>query len=249
MGSGMGANELLWEVELNPPTDLSPVRSRRREMALALIREEALLDAAHSFNTVQLQGIDDDGRLRVGGEILPSPAQLHDAGEIVALGCGACTLGPRLEARVRQLFSEKRAALATALDYLGNELLFALGQVLQEDILASVRRQRLSLGKELQIEDSVHALSAQAAVLRLAGAADIGISLHRRNLLLPVKSTSMVFVIGRNQPKLSTLHNLSLLCQVHMRQFGEPLWHSIRLGKRWPGATSRQSVSTPIPTK
>jgi hypothetical protein len=147
------------------------------------------------------------------------------------------------------LFTEKRVALATALDYLGNELLFTLGQELQEDILASVRRQRLSLGEELQIEDSPHDLSAQAAVLRLAGAAEIGISLYRCNLLLPVKSTSMVFVVGRSQPKLSTLHNLSLLCQVPIRQLGEPLRRSIRLGKRWPNATSRQSVSTPMPTK
>ena len=224
----MGVNELLREMELNPPTDLSPVRSRQRDKALALIREEGLLDAAHSFDTVQLQGIEDDGGLRVGGEILPPPAQLPDAGEIVALGCGACTLGPRLEARVRQLFSEKRAALATALDYLGNELLFTLARELQEDIMASVRRQRLSLGKEFQIEDSTHDPSARAAVLRLAGAAEIGISLHRCNLLLPVKSTSMVFAIGRKQPKIARLQNLSRLCQVHMRQLGEPLWHSIR---------------------
>lgn len=199
----MGVNNLLRELELNPPANLSPVRSRQRDKAMALIREEKLLDPAHSFNTVQLHGIDSDGRPRVGDEILPATLRLPEVGKLFALGCGACTLGSRLEARVRQLFIEKCSAQAQALDNLGNELLFVLGQRLRDDIRASVRRQGLSLRREVKIWNSGHDLSTQAAVLRLAGAAGIGITLQRSNLLLPMKSASMVFAIGRKYPKVA----------------------------------------------
>lgn len=195
--------DLLDELVLSTPKDFSPVRSRQRDKAIALIREEALLDtAAYSFNNVQLERMMDASRLRIGNETLPIPAQLPESGELTALGCGACTLGPRLEARVRQLFGEKRAALALALDYIGNELLQSLSRRMLDQILASVQRQGLSLGQELHVGDPDLDISTQAATLRLAGAGGIGISLHRNNLLLPTKSTSLVFAIGRNLPRV-----------------------------------------------
>ncbi len=194
----MEVSDLLSELELQPPRDLSLVRRRQRDMAITLIREESLLDVAHSFNTVQLHGIDDDGKLCVGGEILPALVQLPKQGELAALGCGVCTLGPRLDVRIRLLIAEKRAALALALDYLGNELLVALSRRLAELIEARVHSLGLSMGQELMIKDSGSDLSTHAAILRLAGAAEIGITLHRSNLLLPLKSTAVAFTVGHN---------------------------------------------------
>ena len=201
-GTTVRVSNLLQELELNPPKHLSPVRRRQRDKAIALVREEALLEAAYSFNNLRLDGIDEENRLRVGGEILPTPGQLPKKGQLTALGCCACTLGPRLEARVSQLFAEKRAALALALDFVGNELLLALGRRLQGDMLTRVRRQGLSLGQTLAIGDSEFDLSAKAAVLRLAEATEIGITLQRGNLLVPQKSTAVVFAVGRNLPKV-----------------------------------------------
>jgi hypothetical protein len=202
----MEVSDLLNELELHPPTDLSPVRRRHRDKAITLIREESLLHPAHSFNTVRLHGIDDDGQLCVGGEILQAPAQLPKQGELAALGCGVCTLGPRLDVRIRLLIAEKRAALALALDYLGNELLIALSRRLEDLIQANVHSLGLSMGQELMIEDSESDLSTHAAILRLAGAAEIGITLHRSNLLLPLKSTAVAFTVGRNLQQESRHH-------------------------------------------
>jgi hypothetical protein len=207
MSATVQVDALLQALALNSPKDLSPVRRRQRDKAIALVREEALLDATYSFGNLQVEGIVEGNCLRVGGETLPIAPQLPIAGELTALGCGACTLGPRLEARVRQLFAEKRAALALALDYVGNELLLALGRRLRENLQADARRQGLVLGQKLQVGESELDLSARAAVLRLAGAPEIGITLQRGNLLLPQKSASMVFTVGRNLPKSSRSDN------------------------------------------
>lgn len=195
------ADDLLQVLALNPPKDLSPVRRRQRDKAIALVRDEALLEAAYGFNHLPLEWLDEGNRLCVGGEILPAPARLPKRGEVTALGCGACTLGPRLESRISGLFAEKKTAQAIALDYLGNELLLTLGRRMQADMQTCVRRQGLSLGQRLEFGGAEFDLSVQAAILRLAGAAEIGISLHRGSMLLPQKSTSVVFAIGHKLPR------------------------------------------------
>jgi hypothetical protein len=201
--STVTVENLLRELKLNQPKDLSPVRLRQREKAMALIRDEALVDTAHCFKIVPLEEGGEGDRLRAGGEILPLPERLPKKGVMTAFGCGAYTLGPRLDARVSELFRGKRAAIALALDALGNELLMALGGRMRSELLASVRRQGLILGQRLRAGESGFDLPSQAAILRLAGAGEIGIDLHRDNLLRPQKSTVAVFAIGHKLPKLS----------------------------------------------
>ncbi|MEJ2590576.1 MAG: hypothetical protein P8178_04075 [Candidatus Thiodiazotropha sp.] len=200
------ADTLLQQLERNPPKDLSLVRWRQRDKAIALIRDEALLLAAYSFDNHRLVGIDGEHRLCLSGETLPLTAELPKRGELTAIGCGACTLGPRLEARVRRLFADKRVALALALDAVGNELLHILGRRLQGEMLAEIRRLRLIPGQVLQVGTSEFDFAAQAAVLRMGGAKEIGVTLHRSNLLLPQKSTSVALVAGQGLPRQSRTH-------------------------------------------
>jgi hypothetical protein len=205
--SAMWVEDLLQVLEGNPPEELSPVRKRQRDKAIALIHDEELLAAAYSFNLLPLQGRVEGNRLRVGGETLDIYSRLPKRGELTALGIGAYTLGPRLEVRMRQLFADKRAGLAHALDSLANEMLLLLGQRMQRDLLASVRQQSLILGPQLQIEESFAGSPALIAVLRLVGAQGIGINLHQWDSLWPQKSTALVYAVGRNLPKLSLRGN------------------------------------------
>jgi hypothetical protein len=128
---------------------------------------------------------------------------LPESGELTALGCGVCTLGPRLEARVTSLFGERRASLAVALDAVGVEMLFALGRRLQDRMLSECYRKRLSMGGELHAGDPGLDISAQATVLRLADAAKIGVGLHGDHLITPLKSGTAVYAVGRDIPAVS----------------------------------------------
>ena len=195
--------DLRRELAHNPPAGLSPVRARLRNAAIALIQAEGLVeDAAYSYHIVPLEAPAAD-RLLAGGESIHAPRLLPESGELTALGCGACTLGPLLGQRSTALFAEKRAALAVALDEVGNEMLFALGRRLQDRLLADALKKRLSLAGELHAGDPGLDISAQAAVLRLAEGDKIGIGLHHGHLLTPLKSGSVVYGIGKNLPAVS----------------------------------------------
>ena len=177
----------------------SASRTRLREQALAVAREESLVRAAYSYRIVPLDG-PAAPLLRAGGEQLEAPWLLPASGQLTALACCACTLGPAFERRVSELFAQRRPALAMALDELGNELLFEISRRAQDRMLVEVTRRGLTMAGELRAGDPGLDLSAQGAVLRLASAEETGIALGEGHLMSPLKSTSMVLGVGVDLP-------------------------------------------------
>jgi hypothetical protein len=177
----------------------SPARTRLRAQALAMARDDALVRAAYSYRIVPLQA-PAAPLLRAGGESLEAPWLLPVSGQLTALACGVCTLGPELERRVSELFAQRRASLAMALDELGNELLFDISRRAQDRMQAEVSRRGLTMSGELRAGDPGLALDAQGAVLRLACAGAIGIALGEGFLMHPLKSMSMVLGVGVDLP-------------------------------------------------
>jgi hypothetical protein len=99
------------------------------------------------------------------------------------------------------LFSQKRVSLALALDELGNALLFATSRLLQDRMLIDAKRQQLSLCGELHPGDPGLGLDAHGAVLRLAQAQTIQVSLRYGHTLYPLKSSSVVIGAGIDLPQ------------------------------------------------
>ena len=183
-------------LQASPPRrTLSPVHARLRAEALQLARAEGLGAGAFSYAFVGLDGAARD-LLCADGRHEPVPWALPASGQLTAVACCVCTLGPALPARVQSLFAQRRRALAVALDEIGNELLFALGRRAEDRMLADARRQGLTMAGELRAGDPGLALGAQALVLRLAGAAAIGVTLTPALLMQPVKSSSAVLGVG-----------------------------------------------------
>lgn len=192
--------DVLREVAATPLRGRTSVaRERLRHKALDLAREERLVDAAYSYCIVPIAAPAADW-LHAGGERLFAPWLLPASGELTAIACGVCTLGPNFERRASELFAGRQASLAMALDELGNELLFAVSRRAQDRMLADATRRGLSMAGELRPGDPGLALDAQAAVMRMAQAETIGIRLSAGGLMLPVKSCSMVLGVGINLP-------------------------------------------------
>jgi len=174
-------------------------RMRFRREALELIAREDLIEPAFSFRIVNLDRPATE-MLRAAGETIYAPRLLPEAGELTALACGVVTLGPRLEQRITSLFAERCRSLALALDEVGNQLLCGVIRRVQDRMMAAANRSRLTMAGELRPGDPGLALEAQAAVLRLAEADTIGVSLSRGHALQPLKSVSMVLGVGINLP-------------------------------------------------
>ena len=195
----VGSNGLLRAIAANPCVAEFPQRKRFRDEALALIEHEELLQAAFCYRIVALDAQPADV-LHVGGEAVHAPRLLPASGQLTAVAAAVCTLGPALEQRTSQLFAERRQSLALALDSVGNELLFALSRRLQDRILVEARKHQLSVAGELRAGDPGLPLAAQTAVLRLAAADSIGVSISASKLLQPLKSLSLIMGVGVDLP-------------------------------------------------
>lgn len=172
----------------------------RRE-ALALVHDDGLLQARASWRIVPLEGAPGEaGRLCVDGRSIHAPWLVPESGTLTGVACAVATIGDAIERRVGELFAERRASLAVALDGVGNELLFALSRRVQDRMLAQARRQGLDIAGELRAGDPGLRLQAQQTVLDLAGAAHIGIGLTRTLMMNPTKSTSIVQGVGLALP-------------------------------------------------
>lgn len=182
------------------PTSCSPTAEKLRERALRLAGEEGLGESRYAVRIVPLEG-QADGKLTVEDETLFAPRLLPASGELSALGFAACTLGGALEARVRSLFRARRPSLALALNALGDEMLAGINRRAQDRIQVQASRLGLDMAGELRPGDPGMGLAAQAAVLALAGGAQIGVRLSDHRMLEPVKSMTMVVGIGHNLPE------------------------------------------------
>lgn len=176
-----------------------------RAQAMALARELDLLRARASWHIVPLEPASDgsgavEGVLCVDGRHLRAPWLIPASGRLTAVACAVYTIGDALELQVAELFAQRRASLAVALDGLGNELLFALSRRVQDRLLAQARRQGLTVAGELRAGDPGLELQAQQTVLALAGAADIGVALTSTMMMNPTKSSSFVQGVGLELP-------------------------------------------------
>lgn len=194
--------DLLRYLVNNRHAGISPARARLRQEALALIGAEDLAEASYSYRIVPLER-PASAILYADGEQLHAPILLPESGELTALGCGVCTLGPKIEDRLSQLFQQKRASLALAIDEIATEMIFALGRRIQDRMLSECYRRGLTMAGELHAGDPGLDIEAQAAVLRLAEAHKIGVSLHGHHIMRPLKSGSVVLGVGRDLPEVS----------------------------------------------
>ena len=177
----------------------SPTAVKLRARALDLVREEGLGESRYALRIVPLEK-EDDGHLTLEGETVFAPWLVPETGKLTALGVGLVTLGPAVENRVRQLFAEKQAALALALDQFAAELLFATGARLEVRLRMLAKRQGLSLSGELHPGDPGLALEAQQNLMRWMAPDTLDIALHHGHLLNPLKSGSVIYGIGVDLP-------------------------------------------------
>lgn len=182
-----------------PAPDERSGAQRRRVAALHEVLADTLVEPAYRTRIVALEGAA-GATLRAGGQCLHAPRLLPASGRLTALGAVACTLGPRLEARVRAHFAARRPSAALALDELGTALLLELARHAQDRLVAAAARRGLSVAGELAAGDPGLALDAQAAVLRLADGAAIGMSASAAGALQPLKSCTSVLGVGVDLP-------------------------------------------------
>jgi len=180
---------------MGAPGQASVTEARARSEALALLERDAFVTPAAAYRIVPVAAIRGTA-IDLRACVLHASALVEDPGELLAVAAAVCTLGGAAEQRVAQLFAGRRRSLALALDGVANELLFRLADRTVAAIAREARKSGWMPGVEISPGDPGMALEEQAAVLALADAARIGVTLAGAASLSPAKSLSVVVALG-----------------------------------------------------
>lgn len=170
---------------------------------LARIGEERLVKAQASYRCIALRsaagrGIDLDVQ-----QMFEPGCRLSQRSRAGFLLVAAWSLGPAVSLAVTEAFRERRAMQALLLDEIASLLVFRLGEQLFARIRQRLAARGLGVGRPQAPGDGQVALAAQARLLRLAGAARIGVSLGDSGTLAPLKTATALAPVGQDirQPR------------------------------------------------
>jgi hypothetical protein len=138
-----------------------------------------------------------------------------------AIAVAICTIGSDLEKRVRQLVERGEQLRGFALDAIGNAALDALA----EETCAIVKKEAASAGYTASSPLSPGmpgiALAEQPVLFKLARANEADVTLTPQGFMVPAKSLSMLFCIGKvmptwSKPEMCERCNLQQSCRYRL---------------------------------
>lgn len=170
---------------------------------LDLIAEEDLVAPAIAFKLWPAYG-SAGGVIHVAGDkTLRIPPLAQGDSRVATLAIGVCTIGAKLEKRVRELYREGRHLRSILLDEAGNAALYALSDVFQRQIRSEARSRGLEVSSAVNPGDVGFPIEDQPILFKLADAASIGVRLTESGMLSPEKSLSAVVGLGASMPRWS----------------------------------------------
>lgn len=171
-----------------------PGMRRRLEAALAEFETAARPAACHETYAIEAtlhERLRLAGGMRVGcgalTAIVAGAEHLHIA---------ACTLGARLDERIRALRAEGRSLEMLLLDELGSWAADQMRTQLYEHLCRTLADRDIRASSPLSPGESEWPLREQRALLQLADASRLGITLGVGDLMRPLKSLTFVFGSG-----------------------------------------------------
>lgn len=170
-----------------------------RQAAEVILEYNLLSQPAFSFCTVPVDQVS-QGIVVAQGKRIYAPRVIPESGELTSIGCSVCTLGQRISDQITTLFKEKKASLALALDELANRLLFELIRRMLDRMMGQCLREGLDMGVELHPGEPGLTIEALSVVCDIAGAENIGVSVHDGTVMTPIKSRAILVGIGKSFP-------------------------------------------------
>ena len=179
-----------------PMSNLTPQIKIIAQELLDMTRNSQLLEPAIAYQTHTItEKYPDRIKLSEGKFLIGSfiPSALPTAKELAAV---VCTIGPKLEEKATRFFSENEPLRGLLLDGIGS----AAVDSISEEACQIVAREALSHGYQTSspISPGMPGLdiSVQKSLFELVPAEEIGVHLTSAQIMVPIKSISMVIGIG-----------------------------------------------------
>ena len=178
---------------------------------LSHLHETRVVEPRISYEIVEIDSIEPGLiNLRGGGKLL-SPLLSHRIARASHLCCGVVTLGSGIARTISDWFSGGSRVKAFVLEEIANTLLFRVSEQFQQLVEARAAGMGLSTSGSLSPGDhDGFDIGQQQAVLALAGADAIGITMTSTSQMDPVHSISFVSGIGQNMKQWSRADNCAV---------------------------------------
>jgi hypothetical protein len=162
-----------------------------------------LIKPAYSYNVVNIEKrILNRVRLKGGWEI-SSPLLVHRLAGASHLAVGAITIGQALSDQVSAWFAVGDYSRALILDAIGNSALFRLCDLFEGICESEATDRGIRSSGALSPGDDGFGLECQRALMAIAEADRCGIRLLENDLMLPVRSLSVVTGLGERVKRWS----------------------------------------------
>lgn len=170
---------------------------------LARIREGRLVRPQASYRCIALRPAAGRGIDLEAQQLFEPGCRLVQRSRAGFLLVAAWSLGPAVSLAVTEAFRERRALQGLLLDEIASLLVFRLGEQLLSRVRQRLATEGLGVGRPQAPGDGQVALAAQATLLRLSGAARIGVSLGGSGVLAPLKTATALAPVGQHirQPR------------------------------------------------
>jgi hypothetical protein len=178
--------------------DPSRVRPEMKEMATSMIDEVrtlGLIESAVAYETYQVvqvgtEAITLEGGIALEGSLLPS--RLPNAGRLIII---VSTIGPRLEAMVKEYTASGETLKGMMLDGVGSAAMHSMTQEACASVWKTISKDGRKITPTYSPGMPGFPLTQQERMLILAKAKSIGVTLTTSGIMVPRKSTSRVIGI------------------------------------------------------
>jgi hypothetical protein len=190
-GLGMGRSYVRPEINLLIDETLHD------EDVIKLIRP-ALAYGIHTIQQMERNNCYLEGDVVLHGEIIP---RLFARAE--ALAVAVATIGPGLEARVRECFTQGKRLRGLILDAMGTSITENLSFAIQDIINTEAASRGYTASSPVSPGGVNWPITGQFKLFQLAPADKIGVHLTETAMMAPCKSISMAMGLGENMPTWS----------------------------------------------
>jgi len=191
-GLGMGSNP-----NVRPQIDLIIDETIADEAVLKLIRP------AFAYDVYSILRIEKEDCYLEGGTVFHGVTIPRLLSGAKMLAVGVATIGPDLEAAVSAYFNSGRRLKALILDAMGSSAMENIRFAIRDIIGKEAEKRGFTASSPVSPGGTSWPLTEQFIIFTLAPADEIGVKLTDAAMMVPQKSTSMVFGLGENMPTWS----------------------------------------------
>jgi hypothetical protein len=167
------------------------------------VQELDLIRPVYSYNVVDIEKRSSNGVLLKGGWEITSPLLIHRLAGASQLAVGAVTIGQALSEQVSAWFTVGDYSKAMILDAIGNAALFSLCDLFEDICETEATERGIRSSGALSPGDDGFGLECQRTLLTIAEADRCSIRLLDNDLMLPMRSLSVVAGLGKRVKRWS----------------------------------------------